>query len=78
MKTVLVVDDDPDIRALITWKLTLAGFETIAEADGQAAILAAGGGSPTAPGVRPDIVLLDWTMPGIAGSRRAKRCGPTP
>jgi len=27
MKTVLVVDDDPDIRALITWKLTLAGIE---------------------------------------------------
>ena len=25
------------------------------------------GDSPTAPGVRPDIVLLDWTMPRMSG-----------
>ena len=41
MKTVLVVDDDPDIRALITWKLSLAGYETITAADGEEALLAA-------------------------------------
>ncbi len=67
MKTVLVVDDDSDIRTLITWKLSLAGYETIGAGDGEAALLAANGGSPTAPGVRPDLVLLDWTMPRMSG-----------
>ncbi|MEA2900287.1 MAG: two-component system, OmpR family, alkaline phosphatase synthesis response regulator PhoP [Actinomycetota bacterium] len=67
MKTVLVVDDDADIRTLITWKLSLAGYETIGAGDGEEAVLAANGGSPTSPGVRPDLVLLDWTMPKMSG-----------
>jgi DNA-binding response OmpR family regulator len=67
MKTVLVVDDDSDIRTLITWKLSLAGYATLAAADGEAAVVAAQGGSPDAPGVQPDIVLLDWTMPRMSG-----------
>ena len=67
MKTVLVVDDDADIRTLITWKLSLAGYETMGAGDGEAAVLAATGGSPSAPGVRPDLVLLDWTMPKMNG-----------
>jgi len=77
-KTVLIVDDDPDIRALITWKLALSGYETIAEADGEAALLAAAGLSPLAPGVRPDLVLLDWTMPRMSGIEvcRALRADP--
>jgi len=67
MKTVLVVDDDSDIRALITWKLSLSGYATIAEADGAGALLAAVGRAPQALGVRPDLVLLDWTMPRMSG-----------
>ena len=67
MKTVLVVDDDPDIRALITWKLVLSGYTAIEAADGESALLAAVGDSPTSPGVRPDIVLLDWSMPRMTG-----------
>jgi two-component system phosphate regulon response regulator PhoB len=67
MKTVLVVDDDSDIRALISWKLSLSGYATIVEADGEGALLAAVGRSPQAPGVRPDLVLLDWTMPRMSG-----------
>jgi DNA-binding response OmpR family regulator len=67
MKTVLVVDDDSDIRALISWKLSLSGYATIVEADGAGALLAAVGRSPQAPGVCPDLVLLDWTMPRMSG-----------
>ena len=63
MKTVLVVDDDSDIRELIIWKLAQAGYRTMAEADGEAGLAAAGG----AGGESPDLVLLDWTMPKMSG-----------
>lgn len=66
-KTVLVVDDDSDIRTLITWKLSLAGYDTIGAGDGEAAVAAAGGSSPQGSGTRPDLVLLDWTMPKMSG-----------
>jgi two-component system phosphate regulon response regulator PhoB len=67
MKIVLVVDDDTDIRELITWKLTQAGYGTLSETDGAAGLAAAGGASPTAWGVRPDLVILDWAMPKMSG-----------
>ncbi|MEA2703786.1 MAG: two-component system, OmpR family, alkaline phosphatase synthesis response regulator PhoP [Actinomycetota bacterium] len=67
MKTVLVVDDDADIRELLVWKLTQAGYGTMDEADGVAGLAAASGASQKAWGVRPDLVLLDWTMPKKSG-----------
>ena len=65
MKTVLVVDDDPDIRELITWKLTQAGYSTVAVGDGEAAVLAATSGDAT--GRAPDLILVDWMMPKMTG-----------
>ncbi|MEA2843108.1 MAG: two-component system, OmpR family, alkaline phosphatase synthesis response regulator PhoP [Actinomycetota bacterium] len=66
MKTVLVVDDDPDIRELVTWKLAQAGYATMSEADGEAALVAVAssaiGGRPI-----PDLILVDWMMPRITG-----------
>jgi len=67
VKIVLVVEDDADVRELITWKLTQAGYGTLAEADGAAGLAAASGASATAWGVRPDLVLLDWSMPKMSG-----------
>jgi len=67
VKIVLVVDDDTDIRELITWKLSQAGYGTMAEADGAAGLAAASGASSAAWGVRPDLVLLDWAMPRMSG-----------
>jgi DNA-binding NarL/FixJ family response regulator len=56
---VLIVDDDPDYRLLV--RLALApdsGFEVVAEAgDGGAAVA-------EAERERPDLVLLDCTLPG--------------
>ena len=66
MKTILVIDDDPDIRHLVAWKLRQAGFATVAEGDGEAG-LAAACGRPGTPSVRPDLVLVDWTMPKLSG-----------
>ena len=59
VQRVLVVDDDPDYRWLV--RLALApgsGFEVVAEAgDGREAVA-------EAARARPDVVLLDCTMPG--------------
>jgi DNA-binding response OmpR family regulator len=65
MKTVLVVDDDPDIRELITWKLTQAGYSTVAVGDGEAALAAAKTGGTD--GQPPDLILVDWMMPKMTG-----------
>ena len=65
MKTVLVVDDDPDIRELITWKLGQAGYATLVAADGEAGLAAAATGDPD--GNLPDLILVDWMMPKMSG-----------
>ena len=65
MKTVLVVDDDPDIRGLVVWKLHQAGYATLAAGDGEAGLQLATGGD--AEGRFPDLVLVDWMMPRMAG-----------
>ncbi len=66
MKTVLVVDDDADIRELILWKLRNAGYTAIAAVDGQAGLVAASGG-PDGTGDLPDLILVDWMMPRMTG-----------
>jgi DNA-binding response OmpR family regulator len=60
MTTVLVVDDDPDIRELIAFKLRALGFTIEAAGDGEAALAAA----LAAP---PDVILLDVMMPNMSG-----------
>jgi DNA-binding response OmpR family regulator len=66
MKTVLVVDDDADVRELIVWKLTHAGYATVAAPDGRAGFIAAGGGADGSGRV-PDLILVDWMMPRMTG-----------
>jgi DNA-binding response OmpR family regulator len=60
MPTVLVVDDDPDIRDIATLKLEQAGLEVLTEADGE-------GGLAAALELAPDALLLDWMMPRLTG-----------
>ena len=67
MKTVLVVDDDADIRELITWKLSQAGYSTLVASDGEEGLAAAMAESGVAAAVPPDLVLLDWMMPKMSG-----------
>ena len=76
MKTVLVVDDDPDIRELIAWKLAHAGYTTLAAADGEAGLAAATAGDADRPA--PDLILVDWMMPRMTGIElcRALRDNP--
>jgi len=59
---VLVVDDDYDIRALITQILQLEGYRVLAAPDGRAALA-----KLRAADERPALILLDLMMPGMNG-----------
>jgi DNA-binding response OmpR family regulator len=56
MPTALIVDDDPPVQALIAVKLQHEGFTVIQEGDGEAGLAAA-------IEYRPDVILLDRSMP---------------
>jgi DNA-binding response OmpR family regulator len=58
--TVLVADDDADIRDLVAFKLEQAGLEVLAVGDGQAAV-------DTARARLPALAVLDVSMPGLSG-----------
>jgi two-component system, OmpR family, phosphate regulon response regulator PhoB len=60
MTSVLVVDDDPDVCDLVTYKLEQSGFDVRRASDGDAALR-------EVAGKVPDLVLLDIMMPGISG-----------
>jgi two-component system phosphate regulon response regulator PhoB len=57
---VLVVDDDPDVRQLVAYKLRRCGHEVTAVADGPAALRAV-------RELKVDVMLLDVIMPGMTG-----------
>jgi two-component system, OmpR family, phosphate regulon response regulator PhoB len=57
---ILVVDDEPDITALVAYHLAKAGFRVSTAANGTDALNAA-------REERPDIVILDLMLPGLSG-----------
>jgi len=59
-KTVLVVDDEPDIRVLAKITLQSAGFDVMEAESGEDALAAV-------ERTNPDAVLLDIRMPGMNG-----------
>ena len=57
---ILVVDDEPDITALVAYHLARAGYRVSTASNGQEAIKAA-------REERPDVVVLDLMLPGVSG-----------
>ncbi len=57
---ILVVDDEPDVVALITRALDAEGFEVVTAYDGISAL-------DLATSEQPDLVLLDIMMPMMSG-----------
>lgn len=57
---ILVVDDEPDITALVAYHLAKAGYRVSTAASGADALNAAAE-------ERPDLVVLDLMLPGVSG-----------
>ena len=58
--TVMIVDDDPDVRNLISASLEVEGFETVCVPGGQECL-------ESFDRVAPDLLVLDVLMPGMSG-----------
>ena len=65
--TILVVDDEPQVREIITRILTGCGYTVITASDGTDALERYGTGA----GI--DLVILDMVMPGMGGRECLKR-----
>lgn len=65
-KTVLVVDDAPDIRELLGIMLRMKGCRVAEAENGQVAV-------ELAPRVNPDLILMDLTMPVLDGFEATRR-----
>jgi CheY-like chemotaxis protein len=70
--TLLIVDDDPEIRMLLTDLFTREGFRVDVATDGAAAILFLEHNEP------PSAIVLDLLMPGILGSSVLAYLGSKP
>lgn len=58
--TVLIIDDEKDIRRILEYELKLDGFNVYSASTGQA-------GLRIATEKKPDVILLDWVMPKMDG-----------
>lgn len=67
LKTVLYVDDEPDIREVVELSLGLADSLQIHTCDSGLVAL------NNMPTIRPDLVLLDVMMPGLDGPATLQR-----
>ncbi len=62
---VLVVDDNPAIRDMVSWALELDGYEPAEAAEGYEAL--AWMDNAAREGKYPHVILLDLAMPGMDG-----------
>ncbi|MCU0302949.1 MAG: response regulator [Thermoanaerobaculales bacterium] len=60
-KTILVADDEADVRAYLSAVLEKAGFSVVTAADGRQALA-------VVEAERPDLVVLDLQMPDQTGT----------
>ena len=73
-RTILIVEDDPDVVRVARAYLEREGYAVLVESDGDAGLL-------RARAARPDLVVLDWMLPGASGLdvlRRLRADGDVP
>jgi CheY-like chemotaxis protein len=72
LRTILYVEDDPDIREVVTMALELVGgFEVTVAGSGREALIAVDGSTP-------DLILLDVMMPDMDGPTTLERLRSRP
>jgi two-component system phosphate regulon response regulator PhoB len=65
-QTILVIEDEAAIREMLQFSLSRAGFEVLEAADARTA-------QDIIAGELPDLILLDWMLPGVSGVDLAKK-----
>ena len=68
---VLVVDDEPAIREMVAFALTSNGFEYLGAGSAEQA-------RDEIKVTKPDLVLLDWMLPGLSGADLARELKQEP
>lgn len=66
LKKILIVDDEAPIREMLVMALEMADYECLEAGDAQTA-------HSLVVDCNPDLILLDWMMPGISGIELARR-----
>jgi DNA-binding response OmpR family regulator len=72
--TILLVEDAPDLAQVVARELQAAGYRVVQAGDGERAVT-------LHASLRPDLVILDWMLPGLDGLevlRRIRRSAATP
>ena len=69
-QTVLVVDDDADIRVFLKINFESWGFEVVTAEDGAEAVA-------SAADIDADLILLDMNMPSVSGFEAARQIRAT-
>ena len=63
---VLIVEDETDIREMLTFTLMRNGFDVVGAETAEAALA-------VLQGRLPDLVIIDWMLPGMSGVELARR-----
>ena len=64
--SILIVEDEPEIRELLNFSLVRAGFDVAEAASGEMAL-------QYLDNKLPNILIVDWMLPGMSGIELAKR-----
>jgi len=66
MTKILIAEDQDDLRDMIAQTLRLSGYEVTTTDDGERAY-------QQAKSTQPDLIILDYKLPGLSGSQVCKR-----
>jgi DNA-binding response OmpR family regulator len=72
--TILLVEDEPELARVVSRELAAAGYQVVRAADGRTALT-------LHERARPDLLILDWMLPGLDGLavlREVRRTAATP
>jgi two-component system phosphate regulon response regulator PhoB len=69
--TVLLVEDEGAQREVLSYNLEAEGFHVSAAADGEEALMLVGESTP-------DLIVLDWMLPGVSGIEICRRLKARP